>query len=403
MRTTPRHALSPPAAALLAATMSRRSLLRGGVTSGALLALGACGTPGTRQTEQSCVSEDLSTTEKTLAFANWPQYLDVDPDNESKHPTLDAFSRRTGITVSYSEEINDNNQFFGKVQHQLAACQPTGRDIVVLTDWLVGRLIKLGWVQRLDPAMLPNVTSNLLPTLRGRSIDPTNGYAVPWQGGLTGLAYHGGRTSEIRTVDELLTRADLKGRVTLLKEMRDTIGLLLQSNGHDPTNFTNAHFDQALEKLRKAVASGQIRRFTGNDYAPDLQRGGVVACLAWSCGGLPPNAENPKIRFVAPESGLLIYSDDMVVPNRATHKANAEQLMNYYYDPRVAAELAAFVNYICPVAGARSEMEKIDPDLAENPLIFPTSDLLAVAKDFMALDDAKQRSYEQKFQAVIGA
>jgi spermidine/putrescine transport system substrate-binding protein len=184
--------------------------------------------------------------------------------------------------------------------------------------------------------------------------------------------------------------------------LRDTMGLMLQSNGHDPGNFTEAQFDDALAKLKKAVDSGQIRRFTGNDYAPDLQKGDIAACVGWSGDVIQLSAEDERIKFVAPESGIMIYSDDMMVPNQAAHKANAEALMNYYYDPTVAATLAAYVNYICPVKGAKEAMEKIDPDLASNPLIFPTDDLLGKAKEFMPLTEPQTRTYNQKFQAVIG-
>ena len=380
--------------------VSRRGLLRSGVAAGLVATLAGCGTKGTKQTAETCVSEDLSGAEKTLQFSNWTQYVDT---AGGKRPTLEAFQQRTGIAVTYTEDINDNNQFFGKIQQQLSACQPTGRDLIVLTDWLVGRLVKLGWVQRLDLAKMPNVQANLLPSLKGRSVDPQNDHAVPWQGGLTAIAYNAAATKEVRTVDELLTRADLKGRVTLLAEMRDTMGLLMQSNGHDPSNFTAAQFDDALAKLQRAVAAGQIRAFTGNDYTADLQRGDIAACLGWSGDVIQLSAENDEVRFVAPDSGVILYSDDALVPNRSAHKGNAEQLLNHYYEPEIAARVAAAVNYICPVAGAQQAMTKIDPELAENPLIFPTAELLAGAKDFMVLDEAASREYERKFQTAIGA
>jgi len=396
MRTRPRP-LTP---------LPRRTLLRGLTGSAALLAtgalLGACGTRGARQTAASCVSEDLSATEKTLAFSNWPQYLDVAEDNESRRPTLEAFQARTGIQVTYTEDINDNNEFFGKIQPQLAACEPIGRDIIVLSDWMAARMINLGWVQRLDPARMPNVGRNLLPSLRTRAYDRENVLAIPWQCGLAGLAYNGKVTTEVRTVDELLTRPDLKGRVTVLSEMRDTIGLILAANGHDPANFTEAQFDEALAKLKRAVDSGQIRRFTGNDYAPELARGDIAACMAWSGDVIQLTAKDERIRFVAPESGALLYSDDMLVPIRASHRANAEALIDYYYEPAVAAQLAAYVNYICPVQGAQAEMEKIDPELAGNPLIFPDEAVQARWTTFMTLSEAQERAYESKFQQVMG-
>ncbi|MGC5330736.1 ABC transporter substrate-binding protein [Micromonospora sp. DT62] len=387
--------------------LTRRGLLTGTLGSAALLAAGGslagCGTRAATQTEAGCVSEDLSGTEKTLTFSNWPQYMDVDDADAAKRPTLDAFVAKSGIQVTYTEDINDNREFFGKVQHQLAGCQPTGRDIMVLSDWLAARMIRLGWIQKMDKSKLPNVQANLLPSLRNRSFDPADHLAIPWQSGLAGLAYNGRVTKEIRTVDELLTRPDLRGRVTALAEMSDTMGLLLQSNGHDPAYFSDAQFDDALAKLKKAVDSGQIRRFTGNDYAPALAKGDIAACIGWSGDAIQLGFEDDKIKFVVPESGAMLWSDNMLVPNRATHKGNAEQLVEYYYQPAVAARLAAYVNYICPVQGAQAEMEKIDPALAAHPLIFPDAAMLARTAVFMALDEKQEREYESRFQRVIGA
>ncbi|MFC0007469.1 polyamine ABC transporter substrate-binding protein [Micromonospora siamensis] len=387
--------------------LTRRGLLTGTLGSAALLAAGGtlagCGTKGAQQTEAGCKSDDVSATEKKLAFSNWPQYMDVDEKDESKRPTLDAFVARSGIQVTYTEDVNDNNEFFGKVQNQLAGCQSTGRDIMVLTDWMAARMIRLGWIQKLDKSKIGNVEANLLPSLRNRSFDAENQLAIPWQSGLAGLAYNAKVTKEIRTVDELLTRPDLKGKVTALSEMRDTMGLLLQSNGHDPANFTAAQFDDALNKLKKAVDSKQIRKFTGNDYAPELAKGDIAACIGWSGDVIQLGFEDEKIKFVVPDSGVMLWSDNMLVPNKATHKANAEELINYYYEPAVAAKLAAYVNYICPVKGAQAEMEKIDPELAANPLIFPDEGMLSKSKVFMALDEKQEKEYETKFQQVIGA
>jgi spermidine/putrescine transport system substrate-binding protein len=407
MPTSPRT-LSPEAARLAAQLrLSRRGLLRGAAAGGAMLAAGgalsACGTKGTQQTEASCVSEDKSSTEKKLLFSNWPLYIDVDENDEKKRPTLDTFVADSGIQVTYTDDINDNNEFFGKIQNQLSKCQSIDRDIIVMTDWMAARLVRLGWLQKLDRAAMPNVEKNLLQTLRGRPWDTGTDYAVPWQSGLSGIAFNGNVTKEVRTVDELLTRPDLKGKVTMLSEMRDTMGLILQSNGHDPANFTDAQFDDAIAKLKKAVDSGQIRRFTGNDYAPELAKGDIAAAGCWSGDVIQLGFEDPKVQFVAPESGVMLWSDNMLVPNKAAHKSNAQQLMDYYYDPKVAAELAAYVNYICPVQGAQEELRKADPELAENPLIFPDADTLSRAKVFMALTDAKEKSYDQKFQSVIGA
>jgi spermidine/putrescine transport system substrate-binding protein len=410
MRHRSQPPLSPEAAAVLSSMrsgLSRRTLVRGALASGALAvsggALVACGTKGAQQTEATCVSEDRSATEKTLIVSNWPQYIDVDEKDESKRPTLAAFEAKTGIKVSYTEDINDNNEFFGKVQNQLTACQPTERDVIVLTDWMTARMIRLGWLQKLDTAKMPNFQKNLLPSLKGRPFDKNTEYAVPWQSGLAGLAFNGNVAKEVRTVDELLTRPDLKGKVTALTEMRDTMGLIMLSNGHDPSNFTKAQFDDAINKLQKAVDAGQIRRFTGNDYAPELAKGDIAACIGWSGDVIQLGLEDPKVKFVAPDSGAMLFSDNSSVPNKAEHKANAEQFLDYYYDPAVAAEVAAYVNYICPVSGAKEAMEKIDPELAANPLIFPDEALLGNAKVFKALSESEEREYESAFQKVIGA
>ncbi len=404
MRTRAPTSLSPEAAALLTgrARTSRRTVLRGLVAATALAATG-CGMPGTRQDPAACRSDDVSASDKKLVVSNWPLYIDVAEDDESVRPTLDAFMAQTGIEVTYTEDVNDNNEFFGKVRNQLSTCQSIDRDIIVLTDWMAARLIRLGWVQPLRKDRIPNVEANLLPTLRGRPWDKGTEYAVPWQTGLAGIAYNGNVTKEVRTMEELLTRPDLKGKVTMLSEMRDTVGLILLEMGHDPSNFTEEQFNEALNKLQAAVDAGQIRRFTGNDYAQDLAKGDIAACVGWSGDVIQLNFEDENIRFVTPEAGVMLWSDNMQVPNRATHQANAEALMNYYYEPEVAAELAAWVNYICPVQGAQEAMTAIDPELAENELIFPSESTLSSAKVFMALNEAQERIFEQGFQQVIGA
>jgi spermidine/putrescine transport system substrate-binding protein len=404
--------LSPEAQAILNATgLSRRTLMRGLFAGGALVATGgalaACGTKPAKKSDAekaACVGTDASATEKKLAFSNWPLYIDVDEKDDTKRPSLDAFTAKTGIAVTYTEDVNDNNEFFGKVRNQLQACQSIDRDIMVLTDWMASRVVNLGWVQPFDPAKTPNFTKNALPTLRNRPWDKDMTHAAPWQSGLTGIAYNGKVTKEVRTIDELLTRPDLKGKVAVLTEMRDTVGLVLLSMGKDPVNVSDADFDAALEKLKKAVDSGQIRKFTGNDYKEDLAKGDLAACIAWSGDVIQLAAEEgSQVAFVTPEEGLMIWSDNMLIPAPATHKANAEQLIDYYYDPAVAAQVAATVNYICPVQGAQDAMQKIDPDLAANPLIFPDAATLAKTHSFRALTEDEDKKYAAKFEAVSGA
>jgi spermidine/putrescine transport system substrate-binding protein len=393
-------------------SVSRRTLLRG-LSAGALTAAGAgvlasCGTEGARQTAQTCKSPDLSRTQKRLHFSNWPLYIDEAKvtrggEKVTVHPTLERFERQTGIEVEYVTDVNDNAEFFGIVRNQLAACEPTGRDVFVLTDYMAARMVELGWIQKLDKSNLPNVDANLVANLKSPPWDPKREYGIPWQSGLTGIAYNARLTKEVRSFEELLTRPDLAGRISLLSEMYDTMLFMLLLVGADPENFTDDEFAQAAERLQQAVDSGQVRAFTGNEYAQDLVKGNVVAAEAWSGDVIQLQFQDPDIKFVVPEEGLSLWSDNMLVPNKATHKTNVETMMNYYYQPDVAAQLAAWVNYICPVQGAREEMTKIDPSLADNTLIFPDEQMLANAYDFMALEQQQEQDYQRQFASVIGA
>jgi spermidine/putrescine transport system substrate-binding protein len=392
--------------------VSRRGFLRGAGLTGLGLGvpglLTSCGTKGAQQTAQSCVSKDRSSTQKTLHFSNWPLYIDEaeikrNGKKVTVNPTLEKFQKESGIKVDYVADVNDNNEFFGIVRNQLADCQPTGRDIFVLTDYMAARMVGLGWLQKLDKSKIPNVEANLVSSLQHPSWDKNREYSAPWQSGLTGIAYNSDLTGEVKSFEELLTRADLKGKVTLLSEMHDTMLFMLLVDGADPEHFTDDEFGAAAERLQKSVDSGQIRAFTGNEYAQDLAKGNVVACEAWSGDVIQLQFDNPKIKFVAPEEGLSIWSDNMLVPNKADHKANAEALMNYYYEPQAAAELAAWVNYICPVSGAQDAMTKIDPSLAENPLIFPTDELLKKTYSMKALDQKTEQKYQKQFASVIGS
>lgn len=382
--------------------VGRRGFVRGATAGGLGLfvpgLLAACGTEGTTQTAESCESTDKSDSEKEVLFSNWPEYIDV---KGKKMPTLEAFESETGIDVTYNTDINSNNEFFGKIQNQLGACEPIGRDIIVLTDWMAQRLVDLGWLQQLDRGNMPNVESNLLENLRSPDWDPNRDYSVPWQSGFTGLAYNKKAIDKpIGSFEELLTRPDLAGKISLLAEMRDTMGFMLKVTGADPVDFDQAEWEEAIERLEEAVGNGHIRRFTGNDYLQDLANGDLLAAEAWS--GDIMAMENPDIEWVVPEEGLNLWSDNMLVPNRAEHKANAEALMNYYYQPEVAAELAAWVWYVSPVEGAREAMEEIDPDLVDEPLIFPDEEFLANTFEFMPLDENTAKQYDTDFSRAIG-
>jgi spermidine/putrescine transport system substrate-binding protein len=382
-------------------SVGRRRMIQGAGLSALALGsptlLSACGTESQKQTADSCKSTDKSAEEKELVFSNWPEYIDI---KGGRMPTLEQFETETGISVTYNTDINDNVEFFGKVKDQLGACEPIGRDIITMTDSTAGRMIALGWMQELDKSNLPNVQANLIESLSSPSWDSDREYSVPWQAGLTGITYNSTVTDEVTSFEEMLTRSDLKGKVGLLTEMEDTMAFFLVINGADPEDFTDDEWQVAIENLEKVVASGQVRRFTGNDYIRDLKSGNLAACMAWS--GDIAAAGDDRIPFVQPEEGLNIWSDNMMVPNKADHKTNAEMLMNYYYDPVVAATLAAWVWYICPVEGAREAMEKIDPSQVDNNLIFPSDEFLATTRDFMVLDEKTRQQYQSDFSQASG-
>ncbi|WP_069814918.1 polyamine ABC transporter substrate-binding protein [Streptomyces sp. TP-A0874] len=388
--------------------LSRRSLWRAGggaLTAAALGALAGCGIPPAGRAETAGnAGEDHSSGEKKVVWSNWTEYIDTGEDGRSR-PTLEAFGRDTGIEVTYTEDINDNVEFFGKLKPQLAAGRPTGRDLICVTDWLAGRLIRLGWARRLDPANLPTAFANLAAPFRTVGWDPGRAHSYPWQGVPTVIAYNlsatGGR--QVTSVDQLLTDPRLKGRVALLTEMRDTVGLTLLDMGTEPESFDAEDFDAALDRLQGAVDRGQIRRFTGNDYLDDLNRGNIAACLAWAGDLLQLQQDNPDVRYAVPDAGYLLASDDLLVPDGARHQANAERLIDYYYRPEVAARVAAYIGYVCPVDGVRGELARIDPELARNPLVIPDREMTEKAHEFRLLSAAEESAFEEKFSRLIGA
>ncbi|MFG2125254.1 PotD/PotF family extracellular solute-binding protein [Streptomyces sp. NPDC048710] len=390
------------------AAMTRRSLLRasagGALTVGGLGALSACGIPAAGKTQGGMSAQDHSAAEKVVNFSNWTEYIDVD-DSGKRHPTLDTFQKRTGIAVKYTEDINDNNEFFGKIKPQLAAGQDTGRDIIVLTDWLAARLIRLGWVQKLDPSNLPHAYTNLSAQFRDPDWDPGRAYSYPWQGISTVIAYNKKALDgiEVKSVSDLLDNPKLKGRVGFLSEMRDSIGMTLLDMGKDPANFTDDDFDAVIARLQKAVDKGQIRRFTGNDYTSDLTKGDFAACIAWAGDVVQLKADSPDVDFVIPDSGYMTSSDNMLIPNKARHKTNAERLIDFYYEPEQAAALAAYINYVSPVDGVKPYLAKIDKAAADNPLIVPDKAMQAKSHAFRSLSQKEETAYEEKFAKLTGA
>ncbi|MHA6968535.1 ABC transporter substrate-binding protein [Glutamicibacter bergerei] len=386
------------------AQASRRGVLAGAAGLALAGLLTACGTKGASSSPAASLAPatDLSDTEKLVRWANWTLYLDYD-DKAKNYPTLQQFKKSSGLDVKYVEDIDSNDSYYGKVQSQLAAGQDIGQDLIVLTDWMTERVMRLGYAQELDHANIPNI-KNLLPELKDVRFDPGRTKSLTWQSGYTGLVWNKEAfPTGLRNVEDLWS-PELKARVTLLDEMRDTIPILLLDQGIDIAGqWGQDEFAGALEILDKNIQNGQIRQVKGNSYKQDLISGDALAGIAYSGDITQLNyEEGNKWEFIMPERGGLIWSDNFTVPIGATHKKNAEKLMDFYYQPDVAAEVAAYVNYLCPVVGAQQEMEKIDPDLVNDPLIFPTAEFLNNASTERELSVEEENDFQNQFQEVIG-
>ncbi|MDP9491448.1 MAG: spermidine/putrescine ABC transporter substrate-binding protein [Actinomycetota bacterium] len=384
--------------------LTRSELLRRAALGGTALTipgfLAACG--GDDAGSAGTTTEGPKELAATLKFSNWTLYIDRD-EKTKKSPTLDQFKEKTGTTVQYFEDVNDNATYFGKIQRPLSQGQSIDRDIIVLTDnsRFPGLLIQKEWAEKLDKSAIPNI-ANLQDSLRSPSFDPDREYSLPWQSGITGIASNLKLTkTPVTSVDQLLEDSKLKGKVTLLTEMADTLSVVMLANGDDPAKVDDASFDRAFKRIQRAVDSGQVRQFTGNDYTGPLSRGDLAACISWSGDVVQLTVDNPNLVWNLADSGGDIWTDNMLIP-KGGDAFTASTFMNFVYDPKIAAQLAAYINYVSPVKGAKEEAAKIDPKLADNPLIFPDEETLSktVIFDSEALNN---QDYLEKWQSLIGA
>ncbi|MFM2154103.1 MAG: hypothetical protein RL382_4 [Actinomycetota bacterium] len=383
--------LSPEARSIIGAMVSRRAVLAGAGGLGAAGLLAACG------------GSDSADSANSVRWGNWPLYLDYD-EKTKKYPTLEKFTEQTGIAANYFEDYNDNDEFFGKVQAQLKLGEDIGYDVVTPTDWMAARWIRLGYTQKFDAANIPN-KSNILDSLATPSFDPNREQSLTWQGIMAGFGWNVEKNPKgIRTIDELFAPQN-KGKIVVLSEMRDTIGIILRSQGVDLQKVTEDQFMNAVDFMAKKISDGWIRGVKGNEYAEDLTSGDATAVIGWSGDMFILKSENEgKFDFAIPDSGGTISGDNLMIPSTASAegKANAEKLINFYYDPAIAAEVAAYVNYVCPVKGAQAEMEKINPDLASSPFIFPDAATSAKLSVFRSLTPAEETTWGEAFQKAAG-
>ncbi len=376
--------------------LTRRELLRRSAAGGALLTL-----PGLLGASDALAAALEAEAGKQITVSNWPLYIDVN-EKTKRRPTIDQFTKKTGIKVNYIEDINSNDTFFGKIQGPLSRGASTGRDIIVMTDNspYPSLLVQKGWVEKLDKSVLPNI-KNLVGTQQHPAWDPHRDYSLPWQSGMTGLGYNAKLTKPVTTIHQLLTDKKLHGKVTLLDDYPDTLGLVMLENGDDPAKVTDAAFNRALKVVQNAVKSGQVRQFTGNDYSGLMAKGDIIAATVWSGDMVQLQADNKALRFTLPKAGGIIWTDNMLIPKGGNAKL-ASMFMNFVYDPKIAAQIEDYVNYICPVKGADRVLVKTDPGVAKNPLIFPPQSMLKRLhqNDPKSLFNA---DYKTKWQKLLGA
>ena len=400
--------------------LSRRAFLvgagRGAVATGAVLSvpaiLAACGigpggSPGA--SGGAAVGGEPS---GTLIFANWPLYIDQDDAGESA--TLNQFTEESGIDVDYQESIQDNQEFFGTIQPALAAGQDTGWDMIVMTDWMIGKMAGLGYLESIDVARdVPNFVANAAEKYKDPTFDPNNAHSVPWQSGITGIAYNPALTGrDITGFADLLDPA-FEGRIGMFSEVRDTLSLALLHNGVEPQNATEDDVRAANDVLRQQAPL--VRGYYGNEYAQELAAGSLAVTMAWSGDVFQLQFDNPDLRFIVPSAGGILWIDNMAIPKRAQHPADALAMMDYVYRPEIAAQITEYVNYICPVPAAQEiirthaqeaadggDQETADylTAVAESELVFPSDEMLGRLHSYKVLSEEEEELWNTLFQEV---
>jgi spermidine/putrescine transport system substrate-binding protein len=413
---------------LASTPISRRTVLAGGALAGVAAFLAACGTKGTAATAAppaseapasvapvasatnatesaapSVAAEPVATPSAELNWANWTYYMDVDPNDQTIHPTLDGFTAKYGTKVNYQEVIDGNDEFVAKISDAIKANKDTGWDLITLTDWMAAKLIRRGWVEAFDPANVPNLTANLKDVYRNLDWDLDNSHHAPWRSGTTGVGFNSETLGDVTSLAALYTvDPKTKGKVEYLTEMRDAVGLSMLYLGLDPAKPTRADCDAACALMQKAKDEGVIRDVKGQSYTTDLTSGDAVLAMAWS-GDMPSaTIDNPALRFSLATEGGMLWTDNLMIPNGAAHKGTAELLINYYYDPVVNATLTAGVDYISPVKGTDEIMIKANPDAAKNQFVIPPPDWIARFHIFGALSEEDELYFNQQFAKVIG-
>ena len=377
---------------------SRRRFIGGGAAAAAALALGptvlaACGSDSGTSGDTS-PTQDAGPASGTVRISNWPLYM--------ADGFVAEFQTATGLTVDYKEDFNDNTEWFAKVKEPLSRKQDIGADLVVPTQFMAVIVNSLGWLNPISDAGWSN-KKNLRSDLLEAAADPGRKFSAPYMQYMTGLAYNRAATGrDITKIDDMWDPA-FKGKVSLFSDVRDGLGLVMMAQGNSPETPTTETVQKAADLVREQKDNGQIRRFTGNDYADDLAAGNVIIAQAYSGDVVQLQADNPDLRFVIPESGGLSSVDTMVIPYTTQNQKAAEAWINYVYDRANYAKLVAYTQYVPVLSDMADELNKIDPNIASNPLINPPAETLAKVKDWGALTDEQTQEFNNIYAAVTGA
>ena len=374
--------------------LGRSGLALGGLAIGPTL-LAACGDDsgggGGGGGGAADVPDFEPTTSDTLRISNWPAYIDEE--------TVGLFETESGLSVTYTEDVNSNEEYFARIREPLSRGEDVGSDLFIVTDFLVNRLIGLGWLAPMDDANVPN-KENLVANLADVEYDPERRFSLPWFSGFTSIAYNQALTGrEITSISDLFD-PEFAGQVTMFSDMRDGLGLVLLEQGKSPADATLEDIQAAADRVAEAKEAGQIRRFTGNDYLDDLAAGNTAVAEVYSGDVAQLLGDNPDLRFVVPEEGMLQFSDNMVMPISTANSAGVEEWMNYVYDPVNMARITAYVQYIPPVEGTGEELATLDPALADNPLINPPEEYTSAAVVWRPLSDEEDQEFTSIYAEV---
>jgi len=346
--------------------MTRLRILPALLVLAASLGLTACGGGGDIG-GSSDVTVSTATAEGKpsgqLTISNWPLYIDKQ--------TIPQFQDQSGVSVKYIEDINSYDEFFGKMQPVLANGKSGGRSLMVASDWLAKKEYDLGYIQKLDKAALAPALSHLSP-VASKGTDADHNYSIPWQGGMTGLIVNEKLAPDVTSVNDIFD-PKYKGKVEMVTELREVVPLVMKGEGIDPATASEQDWLDTIDKIKQAGESGQIRRFTGNDYARDLASGDADFVIGWAADAFQLQTDNPDLRWVMPAQGCILWWDNWVVPVGAPNPTAAYAFINYTYQPAHQAQISAWTASVTPVTGVKEVLQKSDPTLARSNLIFPSA------------------------------